>query len=142
LSRTEFHKLTPADATALDRLRALVNSLIAEHYGDLALRGGPSDIPWLQRLLNDKVFAAGQTNGFLAIGVAFGDVLASEFSLHWTMITESGWSQPALRLDSKTLTVRAYSMVLALVEQGESVDLARQFAGLKEAWPKIVSEAR
>jgi hypothetical protein len=141
LPRYQFRELSAADATALDRLRSVVLSQVQEHYGIPGLSRDSSDVRWLQRLIDDQVFARGQVKGFPALGVAFGDVLATEFGLRWVMITEVDQTRPALRFGATTLVAHALTMISARVANGEPVDLPRMLDWLRSMWPRCIAEA-
>lgn len=59
-----------------------------QRYGTKALTGTKSDLPVLQRLIDEKVFKKFQTYELQCLGVTFGDVLTSELPLRWVMVTD------------------------------------------------------
>src|SRR6185436_14324306 len=79
----KFENLPPAERARLDRQRALIAGLVKQRYGTRTLTKTKSDLPALQRLLDDHVFSRTQTYELQSLGVAFGDVLASELGLSW-----------------------------------------------------------
>ncbi len=48
-----------------------------------ALRQTPTDLPALQRLIDDRAFNKTQTYELESLGVAFGDVSSSELPVRW-----------------------------------------------------------
>lgn len=92
-------------------------------YGTAALSGTKGDLPILQRLINDKVFKKSQTYELQSLGVVFGDVLASELSLHWVMITDQYGSDPTLRFKKTSININALTMISKRVENDEPIDV-------------------
>jgi len=87
-SEPKFSELTRDDRARLDQQRAIVAAAAKQRYGTSTLSRTRKDLPILQRLLDDKAFKKSQTYELQSLGVAFGDVLASEFPLRWVMITD------------------------------------------------------
>jgi len=119
----KFSELTREDSERLDRQRAIVAAAARQRYGTTALTRTKKDLPILQRLLDDKAFKKSQTYELQSLGVAFGDVLASEFSLRWVMITDEYGSDPTLRFKNTSVQVNALTMISKRVEKEEPVDV-------------------
>lgn len=118
-----FSELTAQDSQRLDQQRALVATTAKQRYGTAALTRTKKDLPILQRLLDDKAFATSQTYELQSLGVAFGDVLASEFSLRWVMISDEYGSDPTLRFRETNININALTMISKRVEKNEPVDV-------------------
>ena len=80
-------------------------------YGTIGLTRTKKDLPILQRLLEDQAFKKSQTYELQRLGVAFGDVLASEFSLRWVMRTDEYGTDPTLRFKNTSINVNALTMI-------------------------------
>ena len=93
----KFSELTREDCERLDRQRAVVAAAAKQRYLTPALTRTKRDLPILQRLLDDKAFKKSQTYELQSLGIAFGDVLTSEFPLRWAMITDEYGTDPTLR---------------------------------------------
>ena len=76
------------------------------------------DLPLLQRLLDDRLFMKSQTYELQSLGVAFGDVLTSEFSLRWVMITDEYGTDPTLRFKNTSTNINALTMISKRVLSG------------------------
>jgi hypothetical protein len=87
----------------------------------------------LQRLLDDKAFTKSQTYELQSLGVAFGDVLASEFSLRWVMITDEYGTDPTLRFKNTSINVNPVTMISKRVERDEPVDVFELLRKTREA---------
>lgn len=135
---SKFSELTPADVTRLDRQRALVAGAIKQHSHASSLARTKADLPILQRLLDDHVFAKTQAYELQSLGVAFGDVLESELGLRWTIVTDEYGRDPTLRLGETTIQVNALTMISKRVERGDVVDLKVLLANTRE----VVAKAR
>src|SRR5262245_11186325 len=79
----KFTELSAEDSARLEQQRAVVATAARQRYGTPELTKTKADLLVLQRLLDDKVFAKTQTYELQSLGIAFGDVLASELPLHW-----------------------------------------------------------
>jgi hypothetical protein len=81
------------------------------------------DLPVLQRLIDDRAFSKTQTYELQSLGIAFGDVLASELRLQWVMVTDEYGTDPTLRFKGTTVQVNALTMISKRIEKDEAVDL-------------------
>ena len=122
-SEPTFSELTSRDNQRLDQQRAIVGHAAKQRYGTSALTKTQKDLPILQHLLDDKVFKKSQTYELQSLGVAFGDVLGSEFPLRWMMITDEYGTDPTLRFKNTSVTINALTMISKRVERDEPVDL-------------------
>ncbi len=75
----KFSEMSGDDAARLERQRGVVAAAAKKRYGALSLTKTKADIPILQRLLDDRVFAKHQTYELQCLGVALGDVMARPF---------------------------------------------------------------
>src|SRR4051794_7614553 len=82
-SKMEFHKLSQEQEALLVKQRTLVLSAARSRSGTREFTRTTNDLPVLQRLLDESAFDKTQTFELQALGVVFGDVLATELGLHW-----------------------------------------------------------
>ena len=129
----KFSELTREDGERLDRQRAVVAAAVKQRYGTAALTRTKKDLPILQQLLDEKAFKKSQTYELQCLGVAFGDVLASEFSLRWVMITDEYGTDPTLRFKNTTININALTMISKRVERDEPVDVLWLLRKTREA---------
>ena len=122
--RSLFSALSRDDVARLDQQRSLIAAELNRRYGIASLAGSDRDLAPLQRLLDDRVFTGSQTYELQCLGVAFGDVLASQLPLHWVIITDEYGSDPTLRLGDTSININALTMISKRVEKGEPVDLS------------------
>src|SRR5271170_7681746 len=90
----------------------------------MALTRTKSDLPVLQDLIDEKVFNKSQSYELQSLGVAFGDVLASELPLRWVMVTDEYGTDPTLRFKDTTVQINALTMISKRIEKGENVNLS------------------
>ncbi|HEY6250058.1 MAG TPA: DUF3806 domain-containing protein [Candidatus Angelobacter sp.] len=118
----KFSELTRQDGERLDQQRAVVAAAARQRYGT-ALTRTNKDLPILQRLLDDKAFKKSQTYELQSLGVAFGDVLVSEFPLRWVMVTDEYGRDPTLRFKNTSININALTMISKRVERDKPVDV-------------------
>ena len=80
-------------------------------------------MPVLQKLIDDRAFSKAQTYELQCLGVAFGDVLASELPLRWVMVTDEFGTDPTLRFKQTTLQVNALTIISKRIERDEQVSV-------------------
>jgi uncharacterized protein DUF3806 len=119
----KFSELSRQDSERLNQQRAVVAAAAKQRYGTPALTKTKADMPILQRLLDDRAFKKSQTCELQSLGVVFGDVLASEFSLRWVMITDEYGTDPTLRFKNTSININALTMISKRVERDEPVDV-------------------
>lgn len=128
----KFQKLSPADEERLTKQRALVLATARSRYGTAEFTRTRSDLPLIQRLIDDRVFNKTQTFELQALGVVFGDILATELGLHWELVTDEYGTDPVLRYGTAQIQVAALTMISKRVEDGEHIDLMNLVAGVRD----------
>ena len=119
----KYSELSGQDRERLEQQRALIASTVKQRYSIPALTRAKSDLPILQRPLDDQVFKKTQTYELQSLGVVFGDILASELRLRWVMMTDEFGTDPTLRFKNSSININALTMISKRVERGEHVDL-------------------
>ena len=119
----KFTELSDKDRARLDQQRAIVAAAAKQRYDTSVLTKTVKDLPVLQRLIDDKVFSKTQTYELQSLGIAFGDVLASQLPLRWVMVKDEYGTDPTLRFKGTTLQVNALTMISKRIEKDEAVDL-------------------
>lgn len=121
----KFNELSDSDKVRLDQQRAIVSATAKKRYGTEGLTKTVTDLPVLQRLIDDNAFNKTQTYELQSLGVAFGDVLASELPVSWVMVTDEYGTDPTLRYKDKPVNINALTMISKRVERGEVVNLVQ-----------------
>jgi len=136
----KFAELSILDKTRLDDQRAIVAAAAKQRYGTTTLSRTVEDLPVLQRLIDDKAFTKTQTHQLQSLGVAFGDVLATEFPLRWFMVTDEYGTDPTLRFKNTSVQVNALTMISKRVEKGETVNLQELLRHTREQLTRLSQE--
>ena len=120
----KFSELSQEDRTRLAQQRAIATAAAKQRYGTSILKKTVADLPVLQGLIDDKVFSKTQTYELQSLGIAFGDVLASELPLRWVMVTDEYGTDPTLRFKGTTVQINALTMISKRIERDEKVNLS------------------
>jgi hypothetical protein len=120
----KFSELSHEDRTRLEQQRAVVAAAAKQRYGTSSLTKTASDLSVLQRLIDGKVFRKMQTYELQSLGIAFGDVLASELPLRWVMVTDEYGTDPTLRFKATTVQINALTMISKRIEKDKDVNLS------------------
>ena len=127
----KFAELSSEDRARLEQQRAVV-ATAAKHQLGAILTKAKSDLPVLQRIIDERVFKKSQTYELQCLGVAFGDVLASELPLRWVMVTDEFGTDATLRFRETTLQVNALTMISKRVERDEAENLSELLRATRE----------
>jgi hypothetical protein len=119
----KFTELSHEDSTRLEQQRAVVAAAAKQLYGTMALTRTKRDLPALQNLIDERVFRKSQAYELQCLGVAFGDVLASELPLRWVMVTDEYGTDPTLRFKETSIQINALTMISKRVERDAPVSL-------------------
>ena len=138
----KFTELSRKDSERLDQQRALIAATAKRRYGTVALTKTKADLPVLQKLIDERVFSKSQTYELQCLGVAFGDVLASELPMRWVMITDEYGTDPTLRYKHTTINVNALTMISKRIERGEAVNLSEMLRAMREQVSQIEKNLR
>jgi hypothetical protein len=122
-SEPKFTELSREDSARLDQQRAVITDAVRRRFGTTALTRTKQDLPVLQRLIDEGVFEKSRTYELQSLGVAFGDVLASELPLRWVIVTDEFGTDPTLRFKQTTVQINALTMISKRVERDETVNL-------------------
>jgi hypothetical protein len=139
--KAKFSDLSAADSAMLDKQRGVVAREIATRY-EANLTKTKGDLVPLQKLLDDGAFKPTQTFELQSLGVVFGDVLAADAGLHWTMVTDEYGTDPTLIRGNSSLQVNTLTMISKRVERGEKVDVSDLFARAAESVRNVPADAR
>jgi len=141
-AKQEFAELSYEDSARLEQQRRAVEGVVNERYGIPALTKTRQDLPTLQRLLDDRVFSKTQTYELQCLGVAFGDVLASELPLRWMMVTDAFGTDPTLRYKDSSIQINALTMISKRVEDDRETKLADLMEGIRYSLKQMVESGK
>ncbi len=137
-----FSELSKSTNAEFMMRRQGIVGLLEERYQVSELSGKASDLPWLQKLLDDGVITADSGSELDDLGVLFGDVLASELGLHWATITDAEGTDTVLRLGQTNLSLNAIPMIGNRLRRGETVELAGLLEGQRAALQQAAATAQ
>ena len=110
---------------------ATITALTKKRYGQ-PLDQSIADLEVLQRLLDDHVYDETDTEGLRAIGSAVGNVIEKQLAFEWVALDDGDGRQPGLRLKTgRPVTVFPQRMIVRRIENGEPINLAALFKGIK-----------
>lgn len=129
-----------ADVNAIAKKLVLAGSIVADVMGK-GLSGGMEDIELLQGVLDAKVIEREATLPLQALGIALGKVFVeNNHGYDWWMVEDEYGRDPCVRYKETTLLVFPATMISKRVEDGDEVDVARLYRGLKEQLEEIRRE--
>jgi hypothetical protein len=138
----KFAELSHDEVASLDKQRALVAAAAKQRYGVRGLARTKVDLPVLQRLVDDQVFAKTQTYELQSLGVALGDVMVSELPVRWMMVTDEFGTDPTLRYKETTIQVGALTMISKRIERDEKVNVSRLLEITREQLPRFEKQLK
>jgi Domain of unknown function (DUF3806) len=136
----KFTELSRDDVAGLDKQRALVAAAAKQRYGVSGLTRTKADLPVLQRLIDDHAFTKTQTYELQSLGVALGDVMASELPMRWMIVTDEFGTDRTLRYKDTTIQVGALTMISKRIERDEKVNVSRLLEITREQLPRFEKE--
>ncbi|CAH1652974.1 conserved hypothetical protein [Hyphomicrobiales bacterium] len=92
----------------------------------------------IQALLTPGMIEPDETWKLQSLGITFGDALAQELGLAWTVVDDAVGRDPALRDAESGLIIFVLTMISKRVENGEEIDVRDLFDGSV----KLVEEQR
>lgn len=93
----EISDLTSIDRQYMQQQRTELDDLVGRYFGRQFNGSRDSDLALLQRLLDDGVVRADQTQQLQGMGIILGDLLAKDLGLHWVVYEDRAGRSRALR---------------------------------------------
>jgi len=124
-SQVTVKDLTLGQRYVLSTQRRELGDLVARRLGILKLRGDRSDLDTLQKLVDKKLLR--DTREWQSLGIVFGDLLASEFDLHWVSYEDEVGTSKALRWRKTENYVFPVTMFSKRVQFREKVNVPAVF---------------
>ncbi|WOJ96392.1 DUF3806 domain-containing protein [Congregibacter brevis] len=124
--------LNPLDRQYMDVQRQSLNELTLRYYGARCCRS-QSELDYLQRLLDDGHVRSDQTRELQAMGVALGDLLASELEMQWVVYEDIKGRSRALRLGETENYLFPVTMIARRFEGGDRTPVEEVYQQAYEA---------
>lgn len=138
-----FNQLSHDVARSMDKQREFVSDLVKKTLPGKSLIQSASDFAIIQRIVNQKVLRSDQTWELQALGVCFGDALATQNpDLKWVLVTDEYGTDPTLRYKNTSLQINALTMISKRVERGEAVNIADMAERIKTLLAKEAKSLR
>lgn len=115
--------LNPLDRQYMNTQRQLLNELTLRYYGGRCCRS-QSELGYLQRLVDDGHVQPDQTRELQAMGVALGDLLATELDMQWVIYEDIQGRSRALRLGETDNYLFPVTMIARRREGGDLTSVA------------------
>lgn len=140
LERYEFEiDETPATVTdlslgqryVLSTQRREIEDLVARRLGILKLKADKSDLKVLQDLVDRKAIRSSDVREWQGLGIVFGDILVSEFGLHWVSYEDDIGTSKALRWKETENYVFPVTLFSKRVGFNEKIDVVAVFDKLE-----------
>ncbi len=140
LERYEFEiEETPATVAdlslgqryALNTQRREITDLIARRLGILKLKEDKSDLKVLQDLVDRKAIRSTDVREWQGLGIVFGDILVTEFGLHWVSYEDDIGSSKALRWRKTDNFVFPVTLFSKRVQFDEKIDVMAVYEKLE-----------
>jgi hypothetical protein len=124
-TKPSFQKLSPDAFAHMQKQRAFVAELIAQHFPTEHITHSQADFALLQKIIDAKLIKKEETWKLQSLGIVFGDALAATIDgLAWCEVTDEYGTDPTLRYRETTLQFNALTMISKRIEDGGKVDVA------------------
>lgn len=111
----------------------VLGSEIAEDVLGEQMDGSSADLTRLQRIVAQGGFGADDTEALQALGIVFGKVFVNATpGWDWWVVEDEYGKDACIRYRDATLLAFPQTMISKRVEDGEAVDVAALYAGLKQ----------
>jgi hypothetical protein len=124
--------VTILEPSALDRAylvqqSAHIDELAARRLGQ-RLQHTSADLPTLQAILDRQLIKADDEAGLQAMGIALGEILASELNLEWVIYLDDKGRSRALAIDRTQQYLFPATMISRRARVGLAVDVNQLYA--------------
>ena len=129
--------LTEIDKTFMANQRASINDLCREHYGRQLTGQRLNDFALLQRLLDDQLVKPTDVLTLQAMGVIFGDIIAKELRLSWTIYIDQYGRSRALAIPKQRDVIFPVTMISRRIQAGANVNIDAVYQKARDATETI-----
>jgi hypothetical protein len=116
----------------------LLGSKISEDVTGQEMDGSMQDIHRLQAIIDSGKIPVENTQELQSLGIVFGKVFVSETpDYDWWVVEDEYGKDACVRYKETTLLIFPQTMLSKRIEDGEQVDVAELFSGLREDLEQI-----
>ena len=134
-------ELSTLDRRYMTQQRDYLSDLAERSYGRSFNGNKDNDLQLLQRLLDDGLVSGGQTQALQGMGIITGDLLATEFGLHWVIYEDQVGRTRALRYRETENYLFPVTMISRRREVGNLTPVAEIYdkaaAAISDAIPPL-----
>jgi len=123
-SAGRFEDVSKLDLAYMDRQRSLLGDLAATELGRRFSGDREEDLDLLQTLLDRGLVRPDQPRELQAMGIILGDLLATEFDLHWVVYQDDVGRSRALRFEDTDFVVFPVTMISRRRQVGDKTPVA------------------
>jgi len=130
---SRIEELSKLDLAFMDRQRALLGELAEVELGRRFRGDLEGDLALLQTLLDRRLVRPDQTRELQAMGIVLGDLLSTQYDLHWIVYEDDVGRSRALRLRDTDVVVFPVTMISRRRAVGDNtpvVDIYAQAADI------------
>jgi hypothetical protein len=120
---SRYHALSGVERRRLQEQRELVRELARRHVGSPTTGRSLEDLRLIQTIVERADLERDQTWELQALGVALGDVMASQLGLEWIAFQDEYGRSRALRLGDTDVVIFPITMISKRIEAGLPVDV-------------------
>lgn len=115
--------LSEVDQAFMASQRKAINTLARRHFGRQLTGQKSNDFPLLQRLLDERRVSNQDIKTLQAMGIIFGDIIAKEQALQWTIYIDKYGRSRALAIPKQRDVLFPVTMISRRVQSGASVNI-------------------
>lgn len=116
--------LTTEDEAILAVDRAFLPAVLEARFPGVQLTGSVVDLPLMQQVYEGGPYTNDAISEVIALGTAFGDVLAQTLGLAWVRYCDDEGEELALRYENTDVVVFPRTLLLTRLEEGGVVNLS------------------
>lgn len=115
--------LSSEDEAILAVDREFLPAVLDARFPGVELTGGTGDLALMQQVYEGGPYTDDAISEVIALGTAFGDVVAQTLGLSWIRYCDDEGEELALRYDNTDVVVFPRTLLLTRLEEGGTVNL-------------------
>lgn len=135
----QFSPLTAHDFNILERERFFIASLSEFISPGSKLTGTEDDLSLLQKIFENRPYTEYPEIELIALGTAFGDLLAKMLDMNWTCYSDDSGPEFCLRYGERMIVTFPRNMIIKRVERDEEPDFTHLYRGVVQQIQKMIA---
>ncbi len=120
-------ELTTEDDAILAVDREFLPAVVEARFPGNTLTGSALDLPLMQRVYDGGPYTNDAISEVIALGTAFGDVLARTLGMSWFRYCDEDGEELALRHENTDVVVFPRTLLLTRLEEGRPINMTLIF---------------